>query len=788
MTAPPHIFGIRHHGPGSARTLLAALDELRPSTLLIECPADAYSAVEWIANEDLTPPVAMLIHDVDAPANAVYYPLAEYSPEWQAMRWAAVHGATIQFMDLPHAQRPIDAVDDGANDTERDVPLDPLDVLAFAGGYDDGERWWDAVIEHRRQRDSAIRAFEVIAEAMVEIRTAIEAEYCEKAESDRANERTNDRPSDVTMQTRSRIERITLNELREAHMRQTIRAAMRGSDGPVAVVCGAWHVPALWADHAYHERSRDADMPGTRSARADSALLKSLPRRKTAVVWVPWTSSRLTHESGYGAGVRAPGWYAHLWKHDEAIAERWIARISHALRGEGLDASPAHAVAAAHLGQTLASLRGRALPTLDDLSDAAEAVHAHGGEACMALIHARVFIGDDFGHVPDDAPTTPLAADLARLQKLLRLKPSPAESTLELDLRKELDLSRSILLHRLSLLGLSWGVPAEAQRGNTGTFRETWTLTWHPEFVVRIIELSPYGNTIEAASAAYIDEFISRSHQVQVVASSISTSLAADLRCAVEAALKRLDDLAAATDDVGTLMDAMPGLASAIRYGDVRKTDTSMLASVARSMLVRIMAGLPAATLSLDDDAARLMSNRIDATHAALATITAAAPPLVNNQWLDTLTALAESDTSHGLISGRAARHLHDAGDDEHQAPRRLGAALSFGADVPRAAAWIDGFLAGSALVLLHDARLWRVIDDWVASIANDRFDAILPVLRRTFSRFPPPERFQIGERILSAGTAPENIPSRDDDDLHHDRAARAIATVNFILGRKPSP
>ncbi|MEY3271663.1 MAG: hypothetical protein RLZZ341_564, partial [Pseudomonadota bacterium] len=65
-----------------------------------------------------------------------------------------------------------------------------------------------------------------------------------------------------------------------------------------AVVCGAWHVPAL----------RDDSL----TARADTALLKGLPKVRVATTWVPWTYRHLTRASGYGAGVRSPGWYEHL--------------------------------------------------------------------------------------------------------------------------------------------------------------------------------------------------------------------------------------------------------------------------------------------------------------------------------------------------------------------------------------------------------------------------------------------------------------------------------------------
>jgi hypothetical protein len=44
-TPPPpstvHVLGIRHHGPGSARSLGAALAALAPDVVLIEGPPDA---------------------------------------------------------------------------------------------------------------------------------------------------------------------------------------------------------------------------------------------------------------------------------------------------------------------------------------------------------------------------------------------------------------------------------------------------------------------------------------------------------------------------------------------------------------------------------------------------------------------------------------------------------------------------------------------------------------------------------------------------------------------------
>ena len=41
-----HLLGVRHHGPGSARSVVRALDELAPAIVLVELPADAVVAPE----------------------------------------------------------------------------------------------------------------------------------------------------------------------------------------------------------------------------------------------------------------------------------------------------------------------------------------------------------------------------------------------------------------------------------------------------------------------------------------------------------------------------------------------------------------------------------------------------------------------------------------------------------------------------------------------------------------------------------------------------------------------
>ena len=157
----------------------------------------------------------------------------------------------------------------------------------------------------------------------------------------------------------------------------------------------------------------------------------------------------------------------------------------------------------------------------------------------------------------------------------------------------------------------------------------------------------------------------------------------------------------------------------------------------------RICIGLPPATSSLNDEAAAAMYERILAVNASLATIQ---NENYTRDWQQLLERLADQQNLHGLLAGRAARLLLDVGRyTSEQAAQRLSLALSKAAEPEHATAWIEGFLKGSGQFLLHDERLWDVINAWLAQLNGEVFTQLLPLLRRTFSTFPAPERRRNG-------------------------------------------
>ncbi|MGV9664979.1 DUF5682 family protein [Nocardia niigatensis] len=749
--AETRVFGIRHHGPGSARSLALALARFRPDAILIEGPSDADPLIGCLAAEGMSPPVALLAYQPDSPAKAAFWPFANFSPEWVALRYAVDNGVTVGFCDLP-ASVALAATDETGDRT------DPLAILAAAAGYDDAERWWDAIVESASDAD----IFTAVNEAMAALR-----EHAEHPDGEPAGQESDSEDEPLAVESvRITVDAHTLR--REAHMRQIMRKALKNGARRLAVVCGAWHAPALEGKLG--------------PAAPDARTLKGMPKSKATLTWVPWTHSRLASSSGYGAGITSPGWYHHLFTETEQPIARWLTKVAGTLRAHDLPVSSAHIIESVRLAETLATLRERPLAGLSEVTEATRAVLCDGDETMLRLVSTELVVGEALGTVPEGTPTVPLEADLRAQIKTLRLKQQALERTVDLDLRTDGGLARSRLLHRLRLLGIGWGRLTDSQVRNIGTFRETWTLRWRPELAIAIVEASRWGTTLQSAAEAKILD-TARDPDVTVgkVAAALEEALLADLGGATDGLIARLESVAALDHDVTHLMAALPGLLRIMRYGDVRGTDSVALTRVADSLLLRSCTGLPGAVTGLDTDASAALRTQIDAVHLALS---ARDDEWATGTWLSTLATLADRDEVNGGIVGRAVRLLCDAERiDGAESGRRLSAALSVGRTAPDKAAWIDGFLGGRGLLLVHDRNLLSLIDDWLCGLDEAQFVATLPLLRRTFGAFESGERQAIGQAVRHGAPTASDARSTDYDTDRGELAMRGAAEILGVAG-----
>ncbi len=762
------VFGIRHHGPGCARSLRTALEALEPDIVLVEGPPDAQNVLPLLSHEEMKPPVALLIYAPDEPKRAAYYPFTYFSPEWQALQYAAQHGIPARFMDLPQAiqlareplgKTPLATTQETSeeNSTAKyakqaeatinappaeavsTIEDDPLAMLARAAGYTDNELWWEREIEQRRDSSNL---FEAILEAMTELR------------------------ADKTPKNKEEAQR-------EAHMRQTIRAAQKEGFQRIAVVCGAWHAPVLIE-------------PGP--AKADAALLSGLKRIKVDATWIPWTNSRLSYRSGYGAGVTSPGWYEHLWTTADRITIRWITYAAHLLRKQGLDVSSASVIEAVRLSEALSALRDLPMPGLAEQHEAIQTVLCNGNAAPMGLIRDKLEIGERLGEVPAETPIVPLQRDLEAKQRRLRLKPSAEIVTLDLDLRKDIDRERSQLIHRLRLLGIEWG-QLQHVGGKAGTFHEYWQIQWRVEFVVALIEANIWGNTVENAATAFVCHSAQTLQDLPQLSELLDKTILAELPEAIDALLQEIQKRAAVSADVQHLMDSLPPLARVARYGNVRQTRAEQIFPVIDGLFERILIGLPGACASLDDEAAQQMVGSIDKVQESVSLLNRDGQ---REEWQSILRQLMESEGISGLVRGRCCRLLLEQNVlDEEELQRLTRLALATANPAPQAASWIEGILRGSALTVLHQDGLWRALDRWQSELQAETFEALLPILRRAFSGFQPPERRQMGEKVKHLHTTGTETGARgkrgnvDLSRLNQERANSVLPILAQIMGVK---
>ncbi len=725
------IFGIRHHGPGSAKRLRKALKAFAPDCLLIEMPEEAAKALKEAKDPDLRPPVALLLFPTNNFQGGTYLPFAEFSPEWQAMKFSFKQDIPIIPIDLPIGiQLPKYAQNHKNNAMRRD----PLGHLARLAGFEDSERWWDATFE---QEDDDLAVFDMIEEMTVALREG------------------------------ALFDEPPLNIAREAYMRQTVRKATKKGYEKIAIVCGAWHGPAIreWKNI---------------TAASDKARLKGLKKEKYSVSWIPWNYERLSFSSGYGAGVVSPAWYELLFRYKTSISIRWMSRAGRLLRKEGLEAPPANVLEAVRLSDTLTALRHKPLPELPELEDAAVTVFCHGDRKLFELVRKKLVIGQKLGKVPERLTTIPLQKDFEKKIKsayLTKAYKSTEAETKELDLRKNTQLLASKLLHSLLILDVPWGKIMKGSQYKTGSFSEKWKLKWSPDYIVRIIQSAIYGNTVEEAALNKMKEKLQNTDSLKDLAVLMDQSIKADIPAVISVLSRKMQQVAALTKDILTLMETLPALVQVYKYGNQRNSDLHFFKELIEEMVPRIQVGLPGACSGIEEELAKeVHSHLVKAHHAVLLY----QQKEMTADWHLTLKTLGGVHSVHLRIQGWAWRTLFDRGKVSLESMERIIKGYLVSSKAPMDfALWLEGFLDGSGLLLIHNPSFWTVLDEWISNIPQDQFEVILPVLRRSFSFFQPPERQKM---LQMARWGAPSLSSVKEGDISEQQAEPALKVVRKLL------
>ncbi|HLQ60724.1 MAG TPA: DUF5682 family protein, partial [Candidatus Acidoferrales bacterium] len=461
--------------------------ERRPRLVLVEGPADATPLIPLLLDAATAPPVALYAYRPGEVGQVSYYPFCEYSPEYVALRVGQEIGARLAFCDLPAASTlawNLAHDDDGADQSsttldrspvpgeDADSDPTPADYAQFAAaltdraGFDSFEEFWEAAFEQEagpRPPDDY---------------RAIMAEFGGMA------------------RTFTTPRREALDSWRERHMAAAARAAVEGGlpAEAVLVVCGAAHASAVAAAFA-----------------AGGEAPSSVPSVPIEIALIPFSFPRLSEQSGYGAGNRAPWYYQQIWERQAdypAATRHTLVVLAQRLRQQGYAASLAQCIDAYNLAATLASLRGKLAPGVDEVADAATACLGQGQPAVVAAALRQVLIGEVVGRVTPRVGRTPLQSEFYATAERLALPVLDAPRQVLVHLTAAGEAEQSVFLHRLGVAGIPFAQELEGGLGGRGRaaqggpleqlgrVREKWELQWSPATDAQLVERTVWGTSL----------------------------------------------------------------------------------------------------------------------------------------------------------------------------------------------------------------------------------------------------------------------------------------------------
>ena len=747
----PHLFGVRHLSPGGAYHLLRLLEAIQPTMVLIEGPSDASGYIPHLVSSAAKPPVAILAYTQELPVRTVMWPLAEYSPEYQAMKWAVRRGVEVRFMDLPSdvplalqepdsprepATTPQEEPEEEPQAGEPPVPApgsgtgspppgttrrNLYEELAALAGEPNYETYWERHFEHNLNPEayrSAILAF-----------------------SRHMRELTED------AERRERSGEFAYNAVRESYMARCLQEAIAEGHKPsqTVVVCGAYHASAL---------------AGEAPAMTDGEL-GQLPRRSSKLALMPYSYYRLSSMSGYGAGNAAPNYFAMMW---EAMQEgtlpqlpyRYLAEAARLMRRAGTHRSTAEVIEAVRLAEAMASLHEGSATVLADLRDAARTLLGQGDLGTVADALARLDVGTAIGRLPEGVGQTPIQDDFSRLLRELKLDKyrTAVASGLTLDLRENrrvsseeaalLDLRRSRFLHRLAWLDIGFA-QHRASGQQDASWKEEWVLQWTPESEIRLVEAVLLGETVELAAAFKLRQSMEACSSIAEASQLINMACLCGLTAQMETGIGVLQRLAADSRDVAGMAGAAAELAVVLGYGTLRRVETRHLGPMMRQLFVRSCLYLPDAAGCSDEAAAGMAQamGQLDALsreHEEWAD---------GELWTAELRKLADRDDRNPKLSGLACAILLERGLlTAEEAGAEMSRRLSPGIPAELGSGWFEGLSMRNRYALLSRPHLWEQLDRYIAGLDEEQFRRALVFLRRAFSTFSHKEKTMAAELL----------------------------------------
>lgn len=712
------IFGIRHHGAGSARRLIQAIKDYHPDVVALEMPEDSEDLIHSLNETKHKTPLAFLYYNTVQPEQAIYLPLAVFSPEYQTIRYAHSKAIPLYCIDLPSTislcqSNFKDDPEAGLNRQQKNMIADPIGYLAHQAGFSDAEHWWESSFEQWTDHE---QLFDVIQLMMGELRN----------------------------QSFGLDDAETL--IREIHMRKVLQSLIQMKFKKLAVVCGAWHGPVLTLD--FLDQTKEEKLPPLKTIATKSCI-------------IPWTYRHMSQQSGYNAGVRAPVWNEALYYDHQSAASVFLTHAARTLRKKGIDVPPSTSIDAHRLSSNLAILRELPGPGIDELLDAALHTYPSNAHLSVKEFKQELLCGEVTGEVTLSNNSLPFCQLFHQKLKQLRLnrfwKDVHAEQ-LHLDLRKENQLASSQFLHYCALIELKWASPGNSDVSALGNFHEYWDFQFHPELEIELIRIGLYGNNLESACLAFFKDKLQSVHSIEYISVSLEHSLKSGMDVLWPLMEHKLSELLLHQQDVVELSRLVAPLRLAISLGSIHQIAAAFAKNILDQLIPKLIFSIPLAAQGIQDERAQTVGD-------ALASVQSYFDHEKENQhidiWIELLHQLARTQVVAARLRGKAwSLLLERKCCTIKEFVEAFNFELSLQRDIPKTALWFDGFLSSPSSIYLMHPEIIDSLNKWLSGIEPDHFEKNLPLLRRSFSRIPQGERRRILKNILSLEKTDHNVVS----------------------------
>ncbi|BBM85373.1 DUF5682 family protein [Candidatus Uabimicrobium amorphum] len=462
----PFIIGIRHHSPACAYMVERILEEYHPQHILLELPVFFRKWLPFLNDKDIQAPVALAGGEENRLFS--FYPLADFSPELVAIRWALRNNVAIEPCDCFVERSPVE--NDSyviRNDYVLHHLLDQFSCKDFSS-------LWDSVVETDSGDPWKIR------------RNALRLGWALRVDSflDESIDR-----SDL---------------IRETFMRQQLQKYPQQQK--VVVIVGAFHAAALLRQPLLWQETTGKICEDTTTS------------------LIPYSFDLLDSRSGYPAGIRDPLWRQGVWETlrnsgcIEDTMAKVLTQICQAIRDEDHCAGTPDAIEILRMAKDLSSLRSLKTIGRGEFLEAIETCltqgEIYGRGQIVARALQKALVGEQRGFLHKRVPRSGLYANIEQNLQILKLPSLPQlekqPKQLVLDpLRSSLDYKRHVFFERLHYVGIQLVEKQTTQQISVSSpLTSKWSIAWNP-----VVEAQIHTYAINGANITQVCEGVLRQRQ-----------------------------------------------------------------------------------------------------------------------------------------------------------------------------------------------------------------------------------------------------------------------------------